>query len=343
MIVVQTPLRVSLFGGGSDFPEYFLHHGGGGVLTMAIDKFTYVVAKKRFDSMVRVSYSRTEIVEDSSELENELVRECLKQVGIARGVEIALLADVPSEGTGLGSSSSFLVGLLHALYRLTGRAPSMRDLAEQACVIERENLGQPVGYQDQYIAAFGGIRQIAFGRSGVTVEAADEVDLPALTRHLWLVYTGRSRPAAKILRDQRVNIPERAKVLGLMASQVPLGRKCLADCNFSGLGGLLKQGWEWKRTLAANISDPELEAVCTAVSQAGACGYKICGAGGGGFVLAVLADGSVEHFLESLSGFEVLPVAVAPQGTRVLVDTSDGTGEQQVASLVSFWSGDKGA
>lgn len=336
MIVVQTPLRVSLFGGGTDFPEYFLHHGGGGVLSMAIDKFTYVIAKKRFDQMVRVSYSRTEVVDDASELHNELVRECLLQVGISAGIEIALMADVPSEGTGLGSSSSFIVGLLNALYRLRGHVATPRELAEQACCIERERLGQPVGFQDQYIAAFGGVRQIAFGQSGVTVEGAEEVHADTVDNHFVLVYTGRSRSAATILSHQRDNIPDRAAILGRMAGQVPIGRRLLAQGDFAGLGAELTRAWEWKRSLAANISDPGIDATCEAVRRAGACGYKVCGAGGGGFVLAVVEGEEMTPFRAALEGHQMLSVRVSQHGTRVLVDTQDDVedGLAQIAQMV---------
>src|SRR3990172_10024315 len=161
MIIVQTPVRISFLGGGTDFEDFYAHFGGA-VLSTAIDKYVYVIVKKRFDDMVYVNYSRKEIVEDIGQLKHDLVRECMRLTGVTEGVEITTLADIPAEGTGLGSSSSITVGLLHALYTYRGELKTAETLAREACRIEIEVLGKPIGKQDQYIAAYGNIRLLGF-------------------------------------------------------------------------------------------------------------------------------------------------------------------------------------
>ena len=162
MIITQTPLRIGLLGGGTDLPDYYREHGGR-VLNCAIDKYIYVIVKQRFDDDIYVNYSKKEIVSRVDDLEHELVREAMLMTGVTRGVEITTLADIPSAGSGLGSSSAVTVGLLHALFAYQGRQVSAEELAERACTIEIERCGKPIGKQDQYIAAFGGIRDIRFG------------------------------------------------------------------------------------------------------------------------------------------------------------------------------------
>src|SRR5580704_8750512 len=201
MIVTQTPLRIGLVGGGTDLPAYFEEHGGR-VLNCAIDKYVYVIVKQRFDEDIYVNYSRKEIVSRVEDLEHELVREAMQMTGVTKGVEITTLADIPSSGSGLGSSSAVTVGLLHALSAYQGRQVSARELAEWACDIEIERCGKPIGKQDQYIAAFGGIRDIRFG-PGDEVEARDvglsATDWRALQQQIMLFYTGVTRSANPIL------------------------------------------------------------------------------------------------------------------------------------------------
>ena len=168
MIVVRTPLRISFLGGGTDFPDYYRDHGGL-VLSTAIDKYIYVIVKQRFDNMIYVNYSRKEIVENVDEIQHELVREAMHITGVKRGVEITTLADVPSSGTGLGSSSTVTVGLLQALYSYSGQLVTAETLARNACEIEIDRCEKPIGVQDQYIAAYGGFRAISFEKDAVTV------------------------------------------------------------------------------------------------------------------------------------------------------------------------------
>src|ERR1700757_479394 len=208
MIITQTPLRIGLIGGGTDLPGYYREHGGR-VLNCALDKYVYVILTPRFDNDIYVNYSKKEIVSRVEDLEHELVREAMLMVGVSHGVEITTLADIPSAGSGLGSSSALTVGLLHALFAYRGRQVTAEELADRACTVEIDRCGKPIGKQDQYIAAFGGIRDIRFGPGDQVV--AEELELsPAdrrdLQRHIMLFYTGVTRSANSILAEQTANI-----------------------------------------------------------------------------------------------------------------------------------------
>src|SRR6476659_6097284 len=218
MIITQTPLRISLLGGGTDLPDYAREHGGR-VLNCAIDKYVYVIVKQRFDDDIYVHYSTKEIVSSLADTEHELVREAMMMTGVARGVEITTLADIPSAGSGLGSSSAVTIGLLQALFAYTGRQVSGEELAERACAIEIERCGKPIGKQDQYIAALGGIRDIRFGPGDEVV--AQELGLSAahrraLQQQILLFYTGVTRSADSILVKQRANISSTRPQLDLL-------------------------------------------------------------------------------------------------------------------------------
>src|SRR6201987_51407 len=207
MIITQTPLRIGLLGGGTDLPDYYRQHGGR-VLNCAIDKYIYVIVKQRFDDEIYVNYSKKEIVSHVDDLEHELVREAMWMTGVTNGVEITTLADIPSSGSGLGSSSAVTVGLLHALFAYQGRQVSAEELAGRACTIEVEHCRKPIGKQDQYIAALGGIRDIRFG-PGDEVVARDlglsAAGRRALQQQIMLFYTGVTRSADSILVEQRAN------------------------------------------------------------------------------------------------------------------------------------------
>lgn len=221
MIISRTPLRVSFAGGGTDLADYY-RTGFGAVVSCTIRKYVYVTVNKRFDDDIRVSYSKTEIVNSVDELEHGLVREALKKVGIRNGIEITTIADIPSKGTGLGSSSAITVGLLNALYAFKGYRAGPKKLAEEACEIEIDKLGEPIGKQDQYIAAYGGIQHIRFNADDTVV--LDPVITPAKTKreienHLMLFYTGRTRQARDILSKQKDNTHANRKALDAMRNQ----------------------------------------------------------------------------------------------------------------------------
>ena len=258
MIIVQAPLRTSLFGGGTDFPGYFLEQGGC-VLTSAIDKYIFVTIKRRFDEKLRVGYTRTELVDSVDEIQHELIREAFRLTGIDRGVELNTMGDIPSQGSGLGSSSTVTVGALHAAYALQRRLVTAEDLARQACRIEIDILGKPIGIQDQYIAAYGGLRFFEF-LAGTGEVRTTRIDLDAATQrqlnhNLLLFFTGVTRQADSILSEQKANLRHREAVLGEMKTLAHAACNALQAGNVDAIGELLHESWLLKKQLASKISN----------------------------------------------------------------------------------------
>lgn len=322
MIVTQTPLRVSFAGGGTDLPEYYREHGGR-VLTCAIDKYVYVIAKERFDDKIFINYSRKEIVDSIDQIQHELVREAMRITGVERGIEITTLADIPSEGSGLGSSSSITVGLLNALFLFRGRQVALHDLAALACEIEIERLGKPIGKQDQYIAALGGLQHLEFG-PGEAVKATSLTEsddlLNAIQRRLMLFYTNRTRKADTILREQRRNIQKRLVELNTLRDLATELYGDLCAGRIDGLSAALRQGWMAKRELASGISDDAINALIDAALKAGAEGAKISGAGGGGFLLVLCPPAHQDAVREQLAGHRYLAVQIERFGSRAVLN-----------------------
>lgn len=319
MIVVQTPLRISFLGGGTDFKDFYASNGGA-VLSTAIDKCIFVVVKERFDDMIYVNYSKKEIVDKVDKLEHELVREAMKTTGVDKGVEITTLADVPSEGTGLGSSSSITVGLLQALHAYRGESATAEDLARQACQIEIDILGKPIGKQDQYISAYGNLRFITFSSDGVEVkkiELSPEAKRK-LNENLLLFYTGITRQASEILTEQKANIDDRLPVLRDMAKLAREAKDALLSETFDELGELLHRGWELKKQLASNVTNTEIDDMYEAARRAGAIGGKITGAGGGGFLLLYCPAERRESVRASLGRLRELPFHFQDDGSKVI-------------------------
>lgn len=320
MIIVQTPLRVSFFGGGTDFPSFYLNEGGC-VLTSAIDKYIFVTIKKRFDQLLRVGYTRTEMVESVSDLQHELIREAFKITGITNGVEVTTMGDIPSAGSGLGSSSTVTVGALHAMYALRGKLVSAELLARQACEIEIDRLGKPIGVQDQYIAAYGGFRFIEFKPSGEVIVSNIEVDKATrrrLNQNLLLFYTGTTRKADSILAEQKNNISDRLSILRRMKEMAYVARDELEAGNADAVGELLHEGWELKKRLASTITNPSIDEIYYSARKAGALGGKITGAGGGGFLLLYCPYEHQDKLRQVLSGYQELPFKLEDDGSKVI-------------------------
>lgn len=321
MIITQTPLRVSFAGGGTDLPGFYEREEGC-VISSAIDKYIYVIIKERFDRKIRIGYSRTEMVDHLDEVGHDLVRECLRRTGIGHGIEIATMADIPSEGSGLGSSSSVTVGLLNAMYAYRGELRTAEDLAREACEIEIEVLGKPIGKQDQYIAAYGGLRVFHFrpdGSVGVETVDADEEKRRRLGESLMLFFTGMTRKADEILCEQRHNIPGRVEVLHHMKEQALEVRDCLSNgANLNRLGRILDRGWELKRRLASRISNRTIDEIYEIAIDNGAVGGKVCGAGGGGFLLLCCPPDRQPQVRAALSHLKELPFSLERDGTKVI-------------------------
>jgi D-glycero-alpha-D-manno-heptose-7-phosphate kinase len=322
MIITQTPLRIGLLGGGTDLPDYYREHGGR-VLNCAIDKYIYVIVKERFDDDIYVNYSKKEIVSRVEDLEHELVREAMRMTGVTRGVEITTLADIPSAGSGLGSSSAVTVGLLHALFAYTGRQVSAEELARGACEIEIERCGKPIGKQDQYIAAFGGIRDIRFGPGeGV---AADELELTpagrrALQHQIMLFYTGITRSANTILAEQSANIAATRPQLHLLRDLASFTADRLRGGDVDAVGAAVREAWEAKRKLASGVSNDRIDRAVSQALDAGASGAKVTGAGGGGFLLVICPMEQQPAVRRSLAHMRELPVKLDRLGSRVVLN-----------------------
>jgi D-glycero-alpha-D-manno-heptose-7-phosphate kinase len=320
MIIVQTPLRVSLFGGGTDFRSFFLEEGGC-VLTSAIDKYIFVTIKKRFDEKLRVGYTQTEMVDRVSEIQHDLIREAFVITGIDRGVEITTMGDIPSRGSGLGSSSTVTVGTLHAIYTLKGEMVTAECLARQACEIEIDRLGKPIGIQDQYIAAFGGLRFMEFSPSGEV--SAHKIELSPsqarrLNENLLLFFTGITRRSGSILSEQKQNINHRRDVLCEMKKMAYIARDELLSGNMDVIGELLHDSWALKKQLASKISNGGIDEMYAAARRAGAIGGKITGAGGGGFLLLYCPHEKQEAVRAALSNLQELPFQLEHSGSKVI-------------------------
>lgn len=320
MIIVQTPLRVSFLGGGTDFPEFYKVEGGA-VLSTAIDKYIFVTVKRRFDRKLRVGYTRTEMVDRVDEIQHELIREALRKTGVHEGIEITTMGDIPSAGSGLGSSSTVTVGALHALYTLLGKIVTAEQLAREACEIELSILKKPIGVQDQYIVAYGGLRFLEFfpdGRVNCEKVELEPAQRRLLNDNLMLFFTGVTRSAEGILVEQRRNIEQRWELLQELKRMAYLARQELREGNIDILGELLHQGWELKKKLAERISNGEIDAMYAAARKAGAVGGKITGAGGGGFLLLYCPYEKQEAVRSALHGLQELPFRLEHDGTKVI-------------------------
>ena len=322
MIITQTPLRISFFGGGTDFSDFYTQEPGW-VISSAIDKYIFVIIKERFDDKIRVGYTRTELVDDIDEIEHELVRECLRRTGIRKRVEISTMGDIPSGGSGLGSSSTVTVGLLNAMYVYTGKPKDPASLAREACEIEIEVLGKPIGKQDQYIAAFGGQRFITFcPDDDVDVESVnlDPKLARRLNQHLMLFYTNHARKSESVLNEQVQNIPDRMEVLRQLKHLAVHARRYLQDGNLDAFGCLLHEGWMLKQQMASKITNTYIDDLYASAREAGALGGKIVGAGGGGYLLLYCPRESQDCVREVLWQLPELPFHLERDGSKVILN-----------------------
>jgi len=319
MIIVQTPLRISFFGGGTDFEDFYRNHGGV-VLSTTINKYVFVIVKERFDDMIYVNYSRKEIVDSFEKLEHELIREAMRITGVTKGVEITTLADVPASGTGLGSSSSITVGLLQALYAYQGELKTAETLAREACQIEIDVLRKPIGKQDQYIAAYGNMRFITFNNSSVKLEKLElsSEDKRRLDDNFLLFYTGLAKISSKILSEQKANINDHLETLSEMRGLAFRARDAIAEGAFDELGELLDRSWKLKKQLASKISNARIDKIYEAALKAGAIGGKIAGSGGGGFLLLYCPKERQGEVQKALKGLRELPFRFERDGSKVI-------------------------
>ncbi|MEK7785850.1 MAG: GHMP kinase, partial [Chloroflexota bacterium] len=299
----------------------FFSAEGGCVLSSSIDKYVFVTIKERFDQLLRIGYTRTEMVTSVAEIQHELIRESLNKTRIERGVEVTTMGDIPSSGSGLGSSSTVTVGALHAMYTYRGEIVPAEQLAREACEIEIDILGKPIGIQDQYIAAYGGLRFMEFAPDGKVRCEKIELD-PYLKRRLneslLLFFTGVTRRAATILDEQKRNIGDRLSVLREMKQMAYTARDELRAGNLDSIGELLHKSWELKKQLASQISNGMIDDMYQAARRAGAIGGKITGAGGGGFLLLYCPQERREAVRTALNHLQELPFRLEQDGSKVI-------------------------
>jgi D-glycero-alpha-D-manno-heptose-7-phosphate kinase len=319
MIISKTPLRVSFVGGGTDISDYY-KRGYGAVVSAAINRYIYVTVHKRFDPSIRVSYTKTETVKHVDDLEHGIANACLKWVGIENGIEITSIGEIPA-GTGLGSSSALIVGMLNALYRYVGKAVTAKELFDQACEIEINVLKSPIGKQDQAAAAFGGLNYFRFNADdSIEHRAIDlsEADLLRIESKLMLLYTGLTRNASKLLLEQKSQIDAKLPVLDFMRDQAEEMYKLLLSEGFTPrFGEMLHAGWEKKRSLTGLISSSDIDDMYARALEAGAIGGKLLGAGSGGCLLFYCDESNQSRVLEEL-GLQQLPFCIDMDGSRII-------------------------
>lgn len=320
MVISQTPLRVSLVGGGTDLKSFY-HLEDGMVISAAIDKYVYVIVKERFDDKIYINYSHKEIVDNLDEIKHELVREAMRKTGVTRGVEITTLADIPSEGSGLGSSSSITVCLLNALYAYSGMQVTAEQLARDACEIEIDICKKPIGKQDQYISAYGGLNQIVFHPDeSVSVNrlSISSDDFRRLGSNLLLFFTNKTRDANLILREQQDKTDDKRDVLRCMRDFVPRLTYVILSAKFDDVGRILHENWLLKKSLVDSISNHDIDEMYQKAIEAGALGGKLCGAGGGGFLLLYVPRDKQDNVRSTMKDYRELPFMLEQYGSRII-------------------------
>ena len=323
MIITRTPFRMSYFGGGTDYPAWFRERGGA-VLATTIDKYCYIPCRYLppfFDHKSRILYSKVEVVDNNDQIEHPAVRGVLAQMGIKDGIEIHHDGDLPAR-TGLGSSSAFVVGLLNALSALKNTMPTKMELAKAAIHIEQEVLRENVGCQDQMITSFGGLQRLDFEKNGeirVTPMVVGRERLEELQAHTLLYFTGFSRIASQIVKEQLQRLPDKTLELSRMREMVDESISILlGKNNLDDFGRLLDESWSLKRGLSSKVSSPEIDEIYAMAKSAGALGGKLMGAGGGGFMMLFAPPQTHARIREKLKKFLHVPFRFDNEGSRII-------------------------
>lgn len=328
MIISRTPLRISFCGGGTDLPSYYREQQGA-VISTTLNKYVYITVNRLsryFQNSILLKYSKSELLDSVDEIRHPIIREAMKMTGVVDRVEITSMADIPA-GTGLGSSSTYAVGLLHALYTFKGEYVSAGRLAKEACEIEIDRLGDPIGKQDQYIAAYGGICRIRFNPDEtvfVDPVICSRETKAALQENLLMFYTGKTRRAGDILEKQKAATRDKMDALTRMRDLGDRALEVLREGrSLSRFGEVLHEGWVLKRSLVDSISDDEINKYYEKARGAGAIGGKITGAGGGGFFLFYVERQNRNRVREALSDLQELPFRFEPQGSKIIYISDD--------------------
>ncbi len=323
MIISRTPLRISFVGGGSDLASFYKYQPGA-VVSTTINKYIYITVNKKFDNLIRASYSITEFASRPEELKHELIREALLLLDLDGGIEITSISDIPSRGTGLGSSSTYTVGLLNALHAYKGEFASAQKLAQEACYIEIDRCKKPIGKQDQYAAAFGNLNYIQFNPDGsvfVNPIICRKETKEKLQENLLMLYTGLTRSSASILEEQNKKTsssPQKRKILAQMVQLANKLKSALEKNKLDQFGDLLHQNWELKKQLARGITNERINEWYEIARKHGAIGGKILGAGGGGFLLLYAPKEKHSSICSALPELRPTPFAFEPEGSKII-------------------------
>tara|TARA_B100000900_G_scaffold178194_1_gene151080 strand:- start:3665 stop:4642 length:978 start_codon:yes stop_codon:yes gene_type:complete len=322
MIISRAPLRMSFVGGGSDLPAYFQKNGGA-VLSTSINKYVYVTVNKKFDNDIRISYSITENVNNARQIKHPIVRNALKLLGISNGIEITSVSDIPSLGSGLGSSSSFTVALLHALCTYMGEKISKEKLSSLSSHIEIDLCKDEIGYQDQYAAAYGGINLIEFNKDDNVLVSPINCKIQTIKKieeSIILFYTGRTRKASSILQEQSKNMKNSLKIemMKKMVSLVYEMKNQLQKNCIKSFGELLDKNWKLKRKMTKHISDYQIDEWYNKGILAGASGGKLLGAGNGGFMIFFAPKKNHEKITNALKDLRRVPFSFNNKGSEII-------------------------
>ena len=329
MIVCKAPLRMSFLGGGSDIQQFYTQKTGA-VISTAIDRYIYVTIKKKFDNSVRLAYSQNEEVEHASRLKHPLVKEALGFMGIQNGIEMTTIADIPSSGTGLGSSSTFTVATLHALSTFLDKSVSKEWLASQSCFIEIERCGEPIGKQDQYSSAYGGLNLIEFNSDETVSVKPVNISKDNLTKFqdsIIMFYTGVTRSASQLLETQSKKLgsnKDTFQTMSEMVDNVYVMKEFLENGKLDDVGRLLHEGWIMKKSLMDEISSPFFDDIYDRALQAGALGGKMLGAGAGGFLAFVAPPEKHQAIKNALSELKEVPVNFDTAGSQIILNERNG-------------------
>lgn len=325
MIISKTPLRMSFFGGGTDFKTYYENSrfGYGSVISTALNMYVYITVNRRFDDKIRVVYYGNELVDRVDEIKHDIVRNALKIAGIEKGIEIVYSADIPlsSAGVGLSSSSALAVGVMNALHAYKGERVSPEQLAREACEIEIDRIGQRIGIQDQFAVAYGGFRVYRFFAGGqVSAEPVicGAEHLRRLKRNLLLSYTGSGRDSRKILCEQSETITQKMQRLDKLVEAVERNYEALCRGDVDQWGVELDKAWEIKKTFAGGVTTPEIDEMYDTAKRAGALGGKILGAGGGGFMLLYVPERVQQAVRQALRPYRAVEFDFEPAGSQIV-------------------------
>ena len=332
MIITKTPLRITFTGGGSDMPSFFEKHDGH-CINATIDKYVYVLVKKRSDNKIYLKYSENELVDTNTifEIQHDFIRETLIYLGVDYGLEIINWADIPTKGSGLGSSGSFLVGLLNAIHTLEGNHVSKEKLAQQASHIEMVLCGKPIGYQDQYAAAYGGLNELKFtADNGHNIKVVplikNQDDLNSISQDLLLFYTGITRESSSVLSDQNKNLMSKEDTINAMKKNVDLSKwlaEHLRNKEYQYIGHALRMNWDLKLKFSNKVANEDIIKMYDKGREGGASGGKIIGAGGGGFMMFYVErtkQQSTEGMVSELGNYKIMNFNIDHYGSRVLLN-----------------------